>query len=387
MNNKKQRGITLIALVVTIIILLILAGVTLNMALSGDGLFSRARNATDKYKKAQEDEAELISDIAKEMNSEYVGAEVTGYEYVSKEYSVLSSKSGADNNQTFKTEEDIGWRIWDYDGTILRIISSRPTEPIEGTTNKLILKGATGYNNSVNIINEICRQCYGQYELDGKTKKTGISVANLRRSDIEKISIYDYKNSIMEGRYFGEKKTYEENNFAPTIWIKYDSKWNYSYSKNQNMSTGNPECEDPWEQEFDTNEDFGNENTNKQTEFTQSYYYRSCLTEGNFKNSKYNDILFKKLDNGEFFESSYWLAGRNVALHDNYCDFNVNRVWFYEKDFGVGSFTVYQSTDTEFAPAYSLRPIVTIDLEKSGYNLQKIIDGDLISYKLIKKSE
>ncbi len=62
-QKLKERGITLIALVVTIIILLILAGVTLNMAMSGDGLFSRARNAADKYKKAQEDEAILIDEM------------------------------------------------------------------------------------------------------------------------------------------------------------------------------------------------------------------------------------------------------------------------------------------------------------------------------------
>ena len=56
-NEKlRERGITLIALVVTIIILLILAGVTLNMTLSQNGLFSRAQNAADQYKKAQEDE-------------------------------------------------------------------------------------------------------------------------------------------------------------------------------------------------------------------------------------------------------------------------------------------------------------------------------------------
>ncbi len=62
-QKLKEKGITLIALVVTIIILLILAGVTLNMALSGDGLFSRARNAADKYKKAQEDEPILIDEM------------------------------------------------------------------------------------------------------------------------------------------------------------------------------------------------------------------------------------------------------------------------------------------------------------------------------------
>ena len=35
------------------------------MAMSGDGLFSRARNAADKYKKAQEDEENIIDEISK----------------------------------------------------------------------------------------------------------------------------------------------------------------------------------------------------------------------------------------------------------------------------------------------------------------------------------
>ncbi len=48
-QKLKEKGITLIALVVTIIILLILAGVTLNMALSGDGLFNMARKAATDY--------------------------------------------------------------------------------------------------------------------------------------------------------------------------------------------------------------------------------------------------------------------------------------------------------------------------------------------------
>ena len=125
-QNLKEKGITLIALVVTIIILLILAGVTLNMAMSGDGLFSRARNAADKYKKAQEDEQDLISEIGKEMNSEYVGAYVEGYEPTEGTYIIegnisglgesnLDSKGNEINNenlkqsgvQTFTTENEI----------------------------------------------------------------------------------------------------------------------------------------------------------------------------------------------------------------------------------------------------------------------------------------
>ncbi len=58
-NNilNKECGITLVALVVTIIILLILAGVTLNIALSENGIFEKAKEAVEKYKDSSETEA------------------------------------------------------------------------------------------------------------------------------------------------------------------------------------------------------------------------------------------------------------------------------------------------------------------------------------------
>lgn len=42
---RNERGITLIALVITIVILIILAGVTITYALSENGIFSRAKEA------------------------------------------------------------------------------------------------------------------------------------------------------------------------------------------------------------------------------------------------------------------------------------------------------------------------------------------------------
>ena len=57
---KKEKGITLVALVVTIIILLILAGVALTIALGDNGLFHYSRNAAIKYnEKAVEETTEL----------------------------------------------------------------------------------------------------------------------------------------------------------------------------------------------------------------------------------------------------------------------------------------------------------------------------------------
>ncbi len=56
-QKLQERGITLIALVVTIVILLILAGVTLNIALSDGGLFSKTKEAAKKYQTEADREA------------------------------------------------------------------------------------------------------------------------------------------------------------------------------------------------------------------------------------------------------------------------------------------------------------------------------------------
>ena len=61
-NNEK--GITLVALVVTIVVLLILATVTINMTMNSNGIFGRAKNATATYKQAEDNETAALNDIS-----------------------------------------------------------------------------------------------------------------------------------------------------------------------------------------------------------------------------------------------------------------------------------------------------------------------------------
>ena len=57
---KKERGITLIALVITIIVLLILAGVSLRLVVDEDGILERTTTAVDKMnKETDKEELEL----------------------------------------------------------------------------------------------------------------------------------------------------------------------------------------------------------------------------------------------------------------------------------------------------------------------------------------
>ena len=54
---KNNKGITLVALVITIIVLLILAGVSISMVVGENGVLNRAKDATDKTAIAQAKEA------------------------------------------------------------------------------------------------------------------------------------------------------------------------------------------------------------------------------------------------------------------------------------------------------------------------------------------
>ena len=68
--KKQARGITLIALVVTVIVLLILAGVAINLTVGDNGLFKRAQNATDTWQMASEDELRKLTALEAASNLE-----------------------------------------------------------------------------------------------------------------------------------------------------------------------------------------------------------------------------------------------------------------------------------------------------------------------------
>ncbi len=63
-NYRSSVGITLISLVVTIIVLLILAGIAISLTVGNNGLFSRAKNAVDIWKNAELEEQEKMKNFA-----------------------------------------------------------------------------------------------------------------------------------------------------------------------------------------------------------------------------------------------------------------------------------------------------------------------------------
>ncbi len=66
---KKQKGITLIALVVTIVVLLILAGVSISLILDKNGIIQKSKDARAKWNNAQMNEEKNMDEIDKALDA------------------------------------------------------------------------------------------------------------------------------------------------------------------------------------------------------------------------------------------------------------------------------------------------------------------------------
>ena len=114
---KKQKGITLIALVVTIVVLLILAGVTISLLLDENGIIAKSKDARTETRVSQiEDEVGMWKQhnfISKESNQAQESAETMLASLISRK---LLTEDEIDRDQELIT-------IKKKDGTIVKEIS------------------------------------------------------------------------------------------------------------------------------------------------------------------------------------------------------------------------------------------------------------------------
>ena len=114
---KKQKGITLIALVVTIVVLLILAGVTISLLLDENGIITKSKDARTETRISQiEDEVEMWKQhnfINKESNQAQESADTMLANLISRK---LLTEEEIDRDQELIT-------IKKKDGTIIKEIS------------------------------------------------------------------------------------------------------------------------------------------------------------------------------------------------------------------------------------------------------------------------
>ena len=72
---KKNKGITLVALVVTIVVLLILAGVSINLVLGDNGIIAKAKEAQRKSAEATQNDLKGMNGLVSEMEGALAGSD------------------------------------------------------------------------------------------------------------------------------------------------------------------------------------------------------------------------------------------------------------------------------------------------------------------------
>ena len=75
-NLKNGYGITLIALVVTIVVLLILAGISVSMLTGQNGILNRASEAKEKTSLSQKQEKTNLANMEELINEKIAGKSI-----------------------------------------------------------------------------------------------------------------------------------------------------------------------------------------------------------------------------------------------------------------------------------------------------------------------
>ena len=412
---KKQEGITLVALVITIIVLLILAMVSIRIVMDG-GLITKASKSTDTHTVAAEKEAITTGYAAYQIDSIKTesptllieGAKATpkgegwnitftktNNEYqLSKDGNALLAKqngidviwidngddtftkgevtvkvgdkvtynTGTKNTTTVKAEKsgyssDQKFETEELGWRVLGINTNGELELIsDNPTRYLYLENETGYLNAEEILNNMCNELYGQ-------GKHATGARSLKVEDINKLGKYDpttYKQDYGDYANYGDIWTYRFPTSGDYMQSK-RTKADGTLVKDWTNIT-DTDCQTfrmPGEKEIisaDNRNDTGRSLENTYYSYDVADKVKQTTSDG----KKMSDIISK--GTGSSYEYQ-WLASRCVSCGFYNAYFNVRGV-----SNNVLNNYLYNSYGKSIRITERVRPVVTLesDIQLSG---------------------
>ena len=399
-RKQMNEGITLIALVITIIVLLILVGVTIATLTGENGILSKTTEASEntEEKNAEEEvkiaiigsigingeleneelkynlnQIEKISGVPEVITDSSYPIKVTidgkysylinkdgnigevveregiqigdyvNYTYNEKAegYSLPTKYSGYKSDQTINQKIGMKWRILNIhiDGTVDLI------GDINSSDQKICFQGELGYNNGVYLLNDMCKELYSNSTF-------GVTARNIKLEDIEnqmnEAGIAARKAYTYDGMRYGDVKTYTGGATQyPNL---------YAQEKGSGIDTGEANINGIGASDNGYTSPT-TETSSKATSLTvtQTFYLFSNTPANYFKDCNGNtsvirDILFNT-------GISYWLATRAVQhWSNNYAIFGLNYIVSYNM---TRNTMCYSMTGTSYHSS-CLRPVVSL---------------------------
>ena len=350
---KNTKGITLVALVITIIILLILAGISIS-ALTNTGIFQKAKDAKQKSEDAALDQNTKLDEYENEIdkylpkqNENSLAKKVKVGNYVAYTPDELDNNalttlktnlknySGASDNTTnsaIARDDSLRWRVLDVDETTgaVRLIS---TEPTSSTVTLEGYNGYNGYNNAVKLLDDACSTLYNS--------KLATKVQNLKIEDIQdKMKEKDYSKLFSE---YGKPPIQPEYKKYPSILAQ---------EKNQKVNGKEGTLD------LSKQDNYINQTESKQADTLDvKYTYWNKTMSANDFDGENKEMYYKLFINNGSNYPAYWMSSRCVIAHSDYADFVVR---FVNSGYVLAS-ALYHSSDGEGSYDCAFRPVITLN--------------------------
>ncbi len=348
--RTKERGITLIALVITVIVLLILAGAAVSIGLNESDVFSKANTAKEDWNaKVEQEETSIRTALS------YIGTKIPeGLEvgdtvnwtpsghytwdanyfcdsaresfFITKElYSGDEVPNDAINEWAYSNAPSnnidmtiSSWKVLKIDRDNFTVVLV-PTAPTEA---HVVLADVQSYNNGVKLLNDACSSLYGNY--------FGVKARSINLTD--KINLIDptKKEQILEERYNTSDIKYGETNTTPYTTNKsYPTLFEEEQPESITPSTGYSGRILGGE---DSRDNFIKRENRVKTAETSINPIRTALafTYDNMIDGlgEYASLIMPGFIK-DSFTPGYWLATRQVTLETEKCSFMVRYVSGY----------------------------------------------------------
>ena len=332
---KNDNGVTLIALVITIAVLLILAGVTIAEVFSDDGLWDKSNQFAESANATIEENSEQVNNMINELD-EIMNPWIQNKTVVTKKM-----KSGT---KTYNVGDDYTYDcgVSGYTGKWKVLGAERGKLLIMSTVNigRLELSGKEGYNTGVTQLNNMCAP-YGK------------NARSITVEDINRVTGYDPTKQNNNTKYgagefyeYGNKVTYTASGSSATNGKTYTSAIS-KYEHPDGRILGQ------------------NDVTSIQVESTYYYYYPSTLTTsdgeqtgeiGISKTIPAYKLLFRKAD--DTANCSYWLASSYVYASSNRSLFGLRGV---RSEGRMNGSDLWGSHGGAYGDSDGVRAVVTVD--------------------------
>ena len=371
---KKTKGITLIALVVTIVVLLILAGVSINMVLGENGIVTKAKDARDKTEQAKQNDLASMDQFIKDMDDilndngtpggddtptetktlveAFNAGELKIGDYV--EYKPTARQtytSATDENgwadQTYTVDTTTTWRVLGLsdDGSQVLLTSGSPIKKDMNASSAndwdkdpyLYMKGAYAYVNCEKMLNDIC----AIYSTDLGTARS-MTIEDINKAcgvvvDYDENKVYlasdTNKTNIDQAEVLGQTYTYTASDYTPESYI--DGK--------KNATAG-------------------------ETVTATGYNYDiTSMTGTKIGNTTLGSLLFDKTTSDGNYAKAYWLASPGVYVDSSRAVFGPGGV----DDLAGTGYGNFSSYGYWVAGRFAVRPVVSLKSDVTTAQVKK----------------